>query len=170
MVACVMSSVLPNRLLVKDQEWIKHATNAALLQPVSRTDIDTINGALIMMASNQSADRLNAAYLFLAHLSDIKTAYRSSIYQSTDYTKQSNVLYYNQAVFCLFNSAIVFNVLDKQLKEFEQQNGRNLMDKKCVPIDLDILWVQKDNQFLAIIERLPLKEHEWVCLDYKIKL
>lgn len=135
------------------------------------SQISDISQLVILFGSNFDSE--NVWSITKSHLKNMGECYFSDITISPDYTKKTNLIYYNACILIQLNCLQHHQQLNSELKKIEIQCGRNRLQNNQLQInqvtisqvkaDLDILAVYTKNWHISQ-RRLPFKEHERIGL------
>lgn len=126
-----------------------------------------ILASLLVMGSNFNADvNLKKALALLSNLEVIKEIKPMNTHNGKDYKNVSSNPYFNQGLWIEFQDKVLLSEFIHHLKLIEKKCGRMPNDLNQVALDIDVLAIWIDN-WVWIGERLPLKEHELICLNLK---
>lgn len=126
-----------------------------------------ILASLLVMGSNFNADvNLKKALALLSNLEVIKEIKIINTHNGKDYKNVSPNSYFNQGLWIEFQDKMLLSEFINHLKLIEKKCGRMPNALNEVALDIDVLAVWIDN-WVWISERLPLKEHELICLNLK---
>lgn len=116
---------------------------------------------LIMIGSNAPDASVNLNWA-MHILSQFGTITQLNSHVSADYTGKSNEQYFNIALILTPFKPFLIKTLYHTLKTMEKTCGR-IDNHPTIALDLDMIAVYLDNWYM-IKERLPLKEHEKICI------
>lgn len=134
-------------------------------------DITTITAVIVMMGSNDDAKHnLSLATQSICQSTLVQNCAVINKHISADHTGRAQNLYHNQAMKVQLYGAHELSVLVALFKDVERLCGRDERKNSAaygylVAMDIDVMAVNIQGDWLMIQERLPLKTHERICLN-----